>query len=186
LNEKKRGSLSEFECRLLAELMRNSRRSDRELSKILGVSQPTITRTRTKLEMQGIIQEYTVIPDFKKLDYQIRAFMFMGKPETADKKKSEELRNAVAEMEKKLPIATLTVADGIGLGKGRVVVILFKDYASYLQKLDAIRKLPNVEAENMESFLVDLKNERNFRILSMRQPAHHLEIFGKQRNNEKE
>ena len=93
--------------------------------------------------------------------------------------KSEELRKAVAEMEKKTPVATLSVADGIGLGKGRVIVILFQDYSSYIEKLGIIRKLPNVEAENMEGFLVDLGSERNFRILSMKQLAHHIEVFRK-------
>jgi len=168
-----------MEVKVLAELMRNSRKSDRELAKVVGVSQPTVTRVRTKLEREGIIKEYTLIPDFRKLGYELMAFLFMGKPETMERKRSEELRKAVAEMEEKTPIATLTVADGIGLGKGRVVVILLKDYSSYLEKLGVIRNLPNIEAEKMEGFLVDLGNERNFRILSMKQLAHHIEAFRK-------
>jgi len=171
--------MKDIEVKVLAELMRNSRISDRELAKAIGVSQPTITRTRTKLESEGIIEEYTLIPDFRKLGYELMAFLFMGKQETMERVKSEELRKAVAEMEKKTPVATLSVADGIGLGKGRVIVILFKDYSSYIEKLGIIRKLPNVEAENMEGFLVDLGSERNFRILSMKQLAHHIEAFRK-------
>jgi hypothetical protein len=54
---------------------------------------------------------------------------------------------------------------------------LFKDYSSYVEKLDIIKNLPNIEAENMEGFLVDLQDERNFRILSMRQLAYHIEAF---------
>jgi DNA-binding Lrp family transcriptional regulator len=179
LNEKRRTNLKDTEVRVLAELMKNSRQSDRELSKVIGVSQPTVTRIRTRLEKSGMIKEYTLIPDFKKLDYQIMAILFMGKPETMDRKKSEELRKAVAEMEKKSPVATLTVADGIGLGKGRVVIILFKDYSSYMERLGLIRNLPNIEAENMEGFLIDLNDERNFRILSMAQVAHHIEAYRK-------
>ena len=34
---------------LLFELLRNSNRSDRDLAKTIGVSQPTVTRTRRKL-----------------------------------------------------------------------------------------------------------------------------------------
>jgi DNA-binding Lrp family transcriptional regulator len=112
LSEKRRPHIRDVEVKVLAELMRNSRRSDRELAKVVGVSQPTITRTRTKLEREGIIKEYTLVPDFKKLGYQIMAFLFMGKQETIEKKKSEVLRKAVEEMEDKTPIATLTVADG--------------------------------------------------------------------------
>jgi len=179
LSENEKAQIRDIELKVLAELMRNSHKSDRELAKIIGVSQPTVTRVRTKLEKEGIIKEYTLIPDFRKLGYQLMAFLFMGKPETMEREKSEELRKAVAEMEDRTPVATLTVADGEGLGKGRVVVILLKDYSSYLEKLDIIRNLPNVEAGNMEVFLVDLCNERNFRILSMKQLAHHIETFRK-------
>jgi DNA-binding Lrp family transcriptional regulator len=58
--------MKDIERRLISELMKNSRRSDRELAKALGTSQPTITRTRGKLEREGIIKEYTMIPDFTK------------------------------------------------------------------------------------------------------------------------
>jgi DNA-binding Lrp family transcriptional regulator len=179
LTEKKRENLKDIEVRVLAELMRNSRKSDRELAKVVGVSQPTVTRIRNRLEKAGIIKEYTIIPDFKKLGYQIMAFLFMGKQETMERKRSEELRKAVVEMEKKTPVATLTVADGMGLGKGRVVVMLFKDFSSYSKQLGIIRNLPNVEAENMEGFLVNLDDERNFRILSMEQVANHVKTIQK-------
>jgi DNA-binding Lrp family transcriptional regulator len=43
--------------------MKNSRRSDRQLAKALGVSQPTVSRTLERLEKQGMIREYTVIPN---------------------------------------------------------------------------------------------------------------------------
>ena len=52
------------EMRLLVELIKNSCRSDRNLAKVLGTSQPTVTRMRNKLVKEGIIQEFTVIPDF--------------------------------------------------------------------------------------------------------------------------
>ena len=55
--------LKRIELRLVAELMKNSRKSDRELAKILGISQPTVTRIRNKLEREGVIREYTAIPD---------------------------------------------------------------------------------------------------------------------------
>mgnify|MGYP006271117405 CR=1 FL=1 len=50
-------SLKDVELRIVAELMKNSRRSDRELAKVVGVSQPTVTRTRSRLEKEGIIKE---------------------------------------------------------------------------------------------------------------------------------
>jgi Lrp/AsnC family transcriptional regulator for asnA, asnC and gidA len=68
--------MKEVELKLVSELMKNSRRSDRDLAKAIGVSQPTVTRTRSRLEREGIIREYTMIPDFGKLGYKIMALTF--------------------------------------------------------------------------------------------------------------
>jgi len=78
----------ELKKRLLAELLKNSRRSDRELARALGSSQPTITRTRQKIEREGLIRSYTIIPDWRKLGFEIMAFTFTKmRPEI----RSEEL-----------------------------------------------------------------------------------------------
>ena len=42
--------LKPIDYKLLFELMKNSHRSDRQLAKALGVSQPTVTRRRAMLE----------------------------------------------------------------------------------------------------------------------------------------
>ena len=63
--------MRKIEWKLISELMKNSRRSDRDLAKVIGKSQPTVTRTRTRLEKQGYIKEYTMLPDFQKLGFEI-------------------------------------------------------------------------------------------------------------------
>jgi DNA-binding Lrp family transcriptional regulator len=172
-------NLKDIEVRVLAELMKNSRRSDRELAKVLAVSQPTVTRTRTRLEKSGVIKEYTLVPNFKEIGYQIMAVVFMGKPETQNRNESEELRKAALELERKTPQPSLTVVDGIGLGKGRMLIFLYRDYTSYIKGMETVRSLPHVEAEGLESFLVDLSDKRNFRVLSMGPIARHFQTFGK-------
>ena len=57
--------------KVAAELLKNSHRSDRELAKVLRTSQPTVTRIRNKLEKEGFIQEYSIIPHFVKLGFEI-------------------------------------------------------------------------------------------------------------------
>jgi len=47
-------NMKETERKLFHELIKNSKRSDRELAKMLRVSQPTITRTRKRLENEMI------------------------------------------------------------------------------------------------------------------------------------
>lgn len=58
---------------LLYELMKDSKRSDRELAKVVSVSQPTITRMRKTLEKQEHIREYTIIHAFEKIGFEIIA-----------------------------------------------------------------------------------------------------------------
>jgi DNA-binding Lrp family transcriptional regulator len=68
--------LRDLERKLLSELLKNSRRSDRELAKSIGTSQTTTTRLRTKLEKEGYVKEYTIIPNFSKIGYTIMALNF--------------------------------------------------------------------------------------------------------------
>jgi len=63
---------------LLYELMKNSKRSDRELAKVVKASQPTITRMRKNLEKSEYIREYTVMPALEKLGFEILAFSFLS------------------------------------------------------------------------------------------------------------
>ena len=60
--------------KLLAELLKNSRRSDRQLARVLDSSQPTITRTRQKIEREGIVRSYTFIPDWRKLHGMVKGW----------------------------------------------------------------------------------------------------------------
>ena len=61
---------------LLLELLKDPKRSDREIAKTLGVSQPTVTRRRQRLVKEGWIKDFTVIPDFVKMGYEIMAIIF--------------------------------------------------------------------------------------------------------------
>lgn len=63
--------MKELKLRLIFELMKDSKKSDRELAKILGVSQATVSRTRSRLVKEGLIKEFTIVPDFAKLGYEL-------------------------------------------------------------------------------------------------------------------
>jgi DNA-binding Lrp family transcriptional regulator len=170
--------MKDVKLRLISELMKNSRRSDRELAKAIGVSQPTVSRMIKKLEKEGIIKEYTMIPDFKRLGYQIMAVTFFGKPEADNEEVRARLRKSALEMERKSPQANLMVANGMGLEKGRLAINLFQDYASYTEGMRLIKAIPYIDPDRIESFLIDLKDD-NFRMLSMTELARHVQVFGK-------
>lgn len=68
--------MKKTEVKLTSELIVNSRRSDGELAKAVGVSRPAVSRMIKKLEKEGYIREYTIIPDFQRLIYHLLAFIF--------------------------------------------------------------------------------------------------------------
>ena len=70
--------------KLLLELLKDSKRSDREIAKVLGVSQPTVSRMRQRLVKEGMIKEFTVIPDFVKMGYEIMAISFFKSKRTKE------------------------------------------------------------------------------------------------------
>jgi DNA-binding Lrp family transcriptional regulator len=178
LNKKSRVKLRDIEVRIIAELMKNSRRSDREIAKLVGTSQPTVSRTIKKLEKEGIIKEYTMIPDFKKLGYQIMGVSFFRRGEPASKEESVELIKSAEELEKKISFANLMAVSGMGLGKSRMFITLYRNYSSYVDAMELAPSLPHVDTEVVESFLVDL-NESSYRLLSLGQVARNIQAFGK-------
>ena len=118
--------MKKTERRLLAELVKNSKKSDRELGKILGVSQPTVSRTRNKLEKIGMIQEYTIVPDLTKLGFEVMAittgrYIVPRTKETMDKAKAYM---------KKFP-NILFSARAQGMGKDAVIISLHKNFTDY-------------------------------------------------------
>ncbi|NIO36368.1 winged helix-turn-helix transcriptional regulator [Candidatus Bathyarchaeota archaeon] len=137
---------------LLAELLKNSRRSDRELARALKVSQPTITRTRRKLERDGFVRSYTIIPDWRKLGFEIMAFTFTKmRPEIL----SEELIGKVKEYAVKFPNAIFATT-GEGIGMTGVIVSLHEDYRDYAQKLSLFRMDWGKYMEDIKSFVMVL------------------------------
>ncbi|MFB0565547.1 MAG: Lrp/AsnC family transcriptional regulator [Candidatus Aminicenantaceae bacterium] len=62
---------------LLLEYLKDSNRSDRQMAKILGVSQPTVSRMKSKLLEEGLVRHFSAIPDFAKMGYEIMAFSFV-------------------------------------------------------------------------------------------------------------
>jgi DNA-binding Lrp family transcriptional regulator len=154
--------------------MKNSRRSDRELARVLRVSQPTVTRTRTRLEKEGIIKEYTMIPDFVKLGYQIMGVSLAKLDEPGQNGTTLESQEAVAETEQKHPHASLMAVRGIGIGKDTMFITFYRNYAAYAEALELAKQIPHVSIGSLESFLVDLNDKDNYRVLTMAQVARHV------------
>jgi len=176
--------LKETELNLVSELMKNSRRSDRDLAKALGLSQPTVTRLRAKMENEGVIKEYTMVPDFRKLGFNLMSIiMFKLRPLTEEQ--VQELHQAAREPDNQERQHYIMIMTGIGLGKHAAMVSLHKDYSSYAKYASNIkngihsRMKAFVDTEGIETFLIDLNYEHHFQPLTFSKIAEHLQKMEK-------
>ncbi len=141
------------EMLVLRELLRNSKRSDRELGKILKTSQPTVTRTRKILEKK-IIQTYTVIPDFTKIGYEMIAFTF-AKAKTYRREDTEKMMRRAKEWTAKRANVVMA-SDGEGLGKDTIMVSLHRNYSEYANFMRSFAVDWADYVSDFQSFIVSL------------------------------
>ncbi|MCW4018518.1 MAG: winged helix-turn-helix transcriptional regulator [Candidatus Bathyarchaeota archaeon] len=155
--------LKEVERKMLSELIKNSRRSDRELAKAIGISQPTATRIRTKLEKEGYVKEYTTIPNLSKIGYAILALTFLkiDVKHSLDAKEVIDFKKIHYTALAKNPSALMLVKRGMGLGYDAVVMSLHEDYSSCDKFRTFIRQSMTERIASMDTFLVNLEEEYN-------------------------
>ena len=140
---------------LLWELMKNSRRSDRQLAKILKTSQPTVTRRRAKLE-EEIIEGYTAIPKWEKLGYGILAITFVKAIGVFKSKKYMDVRKQGMEWMAKNPNIIMGGACE-GMGMNVFIISLHKNYSDYSDFMLQHRLEMGGFVEDVQTILVDLR-----------------------------
>jgi len=170
---RKRKSTMNIEMRLISELMKNSHRSDRELARALKTSQPTVTRTRTRLEKEGCLREYTVIPDFHKLGFELASINLVSVKKGLSKEELEkaheiQLKNMVEGLVEEIVLFNT----GLGGNYNAVVVAVHKDYSDYSKFIGKIQASAYVESRL--GFLVDLSEKTQYRHFTFSTLAKHL------------
>jgi DNA-binding Lrp family transcriptional regulator len=146
--------------KLLFELMKNSKRSDRETAKILGVSQPTITRMRQRLE-KTVIVEYTVIPDWKQLGFEIVAFTFVKA------KRRLKLDEKASEWTMKNPNVVFA-AEGEGMGMDYAMISFHKNFSDFSSFIINLRMNWAENFRKLQSFLMTTNVERKMKPFSLK------------------
>jgi DNA-binding Lrp family transcriptional regulator len=148
---------------MLSELIKNSRRSDRELAKAIGASQPTATRIRTKLEKEGYVKEYTTLPSFIKIGYTILAFTLLklDVKSSLPQKDLAEFRKMHYDVLGKNTNAVVLAKRGMGLGYDAIIVSLHQDYPSCDKFRTFVRQTMKERIIDMDTFLLNLEEEEN-------------------------
>jgi DNA-binding Lrp family transcriptional regulator len=172
--------LKDVELKLVAELLKNSRRSDRELAKALKISQPTVTRNRIRLEKEGYLREYTVVPDFVRLGFQLASFILVKLKQDLSAEETEKARKiSLKDMAEKAPDEIVLFNRGMGGGYTAVIVSFHKDYSDYTQLVRRIGEYPFVDQSATLNFLVDLNDKIQYRYFTFSTLAKHLLTMSK-------
>lgn len=135
---------------LFFELIKNSKRSDRDLAKALDISQPTVTRMRKKLEKEAI-RQYTLIPSLPHLGFDIVVFTFA---------RSKELIQPLWEKGKKWASEQPNVvflSTGQGMGEDALMVSIHKDYGDYVKFYQAFRRDWSNSLQDFNAFVISAK-----------------------------
>jgi DNA-binding Lrp family transcriptional regulator len=165
--------MNQVEWKLISELLNDSRNSDRELSKRLGVSQPTVSRMRHRLEKEGYLREYTIMPDFRKLGFNLAAICFVKYKVGLNSKQAEEMRKRAMQRfaDQSFAPNVILFERGLGFGHTGMLVSFHEDYSSFAEFLKQIRQFTVLDQE-IKTFLIDLNDDVHYRSLSFVPLAH--------------
>jgi DNA-binding Lrp family transcriptional regulator len=159
-------SLKDVYKKLLLEMLANSKRSDRELAKVLHVSQPTITRARNWLEKSNFIREYTVMPDFSKIGLELVAFTFFKLTVGSTKEKYDEVRKKANSFLAEHSNIVMALR-GEGMMCDGIIVTLHRDFAEFTHFIREL-KTKTVDTEVVGNFLASLQDGDQYRDLTFR------------------
>ena len=135
--------------KLLFELIKNSKRSDRDLAKILDISQPTVTRLRKVLEREAI-KQYTVIPNLSYLGCDILALTLFRSKELV-----HPLWDKGKEWAKDQP-NVMFISTGQGIDSDAVMISIHKDYADFVKFYHVFRRDWGKYLHDFKVFLISI------------------------------
>jgi DNA-binding Lrp family transcriptional regulator len=140
--------------RLLFEYLKDSNRSDREIAKVIGVSQPTVSRLKSKLLGKGFVRTFSAIPDFVKMGYKLLAFSFVKFNMSQVMKIEEKTMDWV---QGHPCIIFSSRAEGMGIDA--VTISLHRDYAEYKKFVTENKKRGGSFIAEVHYVLVDLEGD---------------------------
>jgi DNA-binding Lrp family transcriptional regulator len=157
--------LKDIDFRIISELMKNAKISDRELAKKLGYSQPAISRRRTRLERDRLLA-YSAVPNFEEFGYDMLAFTFVhfdfafGSGVFGDEA-ADMLSKAIEQHPN-----VIFASSGRGLGFEAILLSVHKHYAGYDEFRHSLRASLGKHAVDVRTFAISMKGDNTFRPLS--------------------
>jgi DNA-binding Lrp family transcriptional regulator len=153
MSRAERVNIDAVDRKILAELIRDCRKSYRAVAKGAGVSVGTALARIRRMEKMGIIKGYAAFLDHEKLDYQLTAIAEI----TVSKGKLLQMEEAIS----KLP-STCAVYDVTGLTDA-LVIAKFHSREELSKFTKSLLAMPFVDRTNTHVVLTTVKED--FRLL---------------------
>ncbi|MCW3979164.1 MAG: Lrp/AsnC family transcriptional regulator [Candidatus Bathyarchaeota archaeon] len=147
-------ALDDIDRKLLGELLKDSKRSYRELARAIGVSAATVINHVQRLESAGVIKDYSVRLDHERLGYELTVITEI----TVSKGKLLETEEEIAKISN-----ACAVYDVTGLTDA-MVVAKFKSRSDLSEFTKKLLAMPYVERTNTHVVLTTMKED--FRMLN--------------------
>ncbi|PVX25207.1 MAG: hypothetical protein CW691_05310 [Candidatus Bathyarchaeum sp.] len=149
--------------KLLNELLKDSSRSDRALAKTVGVSQPTVSRTKKTLLKEGIIESFTVVPNFYKIGYELMALTFVKiKTNLSSSEEREKGHESTKEWMRKQP-NVIFCSYCRGLDADAFMVSLHKNYKDFDQFIQKHNKERGYLLTDVKSSLINMDDKQTIK-----------------------
>ncbi|UCD95941.1 MAG: winged helix-turn-helix transcriptional regulator [Candidatus Bathyarchaeota archaeon] len=152
-------NIKDINYAILSRLTKNARTSDRQLAREIGVSQPTITRRRARLEKEGFLT-YKTVPNFKKLGLEIMAFTLVAWKREAHQQllDAEDYDSRIQGFFKKHPNIVFA-SSGQGVGMTRIAISVHKNYSDYVKFINSVDETWGTYLDRHDSFIVSFKSD---------------------------
>jgi len=107
-----------------------------------------------------------MMPNFVKLGYHLFALTFVSMKQSLSPEEAEKARILALEGAKNAPANIVVIEKGIGLGHTAIIGSFHKDYASYVELVDNLKRDPHLENKS-DSFLINLDDKVHYRHLTL-------------------
>lgn len=133
------------EEKVLVSMLKSGSISDHELAKRTGLSQPTVSRIRNRLEHQGIISQYQVVPSLATIGLNLMTF-------TMFRLANFESRKRIFEWAKTNPKVAFA-SEGEGMKENVMIVSIHPTFDSYQNFLSDFRSRFSNDISDSVSFV---------------------------------
>ena len=147
-------ALDDIDRKLIGELLRNSKRSYRELARAIGVSAATVINRVQRLESGGVIKDYSTRLDHERLGYELTVVTEI----IVSKGKLLETDAEIAKIPNVCAVYDITGQTDA------IVVAKFKSRSSLSEFTKRLLSMPYVERTNTHVVLTTVKED--FRMMN--------------------